>query len=96
MDWLLISGGGMEHDIVVHKPAVEIAVTGRNAREVLILERPFVQQFLPHSVVGREIDVLEKLTVEHRIYESRRFVRLYSDFGSFLSQAAECNAEGRN
>ena len=46
---------------------------------MLRLERPFIDELLPHSVVRREIDVLEQLSIQHRVDVPRRFSGLHLD-----------------
>ena len=67
LEWLLVAGRGVEHHVIVHIPAVEVTVAWWNARILFRLERTFLNQFLPHTVVGTEIDMLEELSVEHLV-----------------------------
>ena len=61
---LFVTGWRMQYHVIIHKPAVEIAVTRMNARILLRLKRAFLYQFLPHAIIGTEIDVLKKLSIE--------------------------------
>ena len=83
----------MQDCIVVHEPAVEIAVTGRDAGVMFVFERAFIQKLLPYSVVCRKRDVFEKLAVEHRVYKSGRLVGLHVYLNPVLGKTAQCDAE---
>ena len=50
-----------------------------NARILLWLERTFLYEFLPHAIVGAEVDVFEQLSVEHLINDSSGLLALYLD-----------------
>jgi hypothetical protein len=67
----------MEDIVVIHVTSVKESVSRMDSRILLRLERAFIDKFLPHSVVGREIDVLEKLSIEHRIDSAGRLLRAY-------------------
>ena len=84
MDWLLVAGRRMEDILVIHMPAVKETVARMDARIMLGLERTFVDELLPNSVVGGEVDVLKELAVEHRIYLSRYSLGLDVDVDVFL------------
>ena len=51
-----------------------------DARKLLRFERAFLDEFLPHAIVGREIDVLEELAVEHLVDDARWTLALDADF----------------
>ena len=57
----------MKYHVIIHVPAVKIAVARRDAGILLRLKRSAVNQFLPDAIVGAEIDVLEQLSVQHLI-----------------------------
>ena len=76
---LLVARGRVEHVFLVHEPSVEITVPRRNAGIVLGLERPLIDEFLPYPVVRGEIDVLEQLSIQHRVDGTCRFPGLYLD-----------------
>ena len=93
-DRLLVARRGMQHRVVGGEPSVEISVPRRDSRIVLRLERPFVDEFLPHTVVRGEIDVLEELSVQHRVDVPGRLPGLHLD--GHLSPGHPAHEERRN
>ncbi len=63
----------MKNLFVISKTPVKISVAWRNAREMFRLKGAFKDEFLPHAVIGREINVLKKLTIQKRINLSCHF-----------------------
>lgn len=55
-----------------------------NARILLWLKRTLLYEFLPHTIVGTEIDVLEELSIEHLINDASRLLALHRDGILFL------------
>ena len=71
LERLLVTGRRMKHHIIVHKPPVEVTVTRMNAGILFRFEGSFLYKFLPDTIVGTEIDMLEELSIEHLIDDSR-------------------------
>ena len=76
---LFVTGRRMQYHVIIHEPSVEIAIARMDARILLRLERALLYQFLPHAVVGTEIDVLEELAVEHLVDDARGLTALHAD-----------------
>ena len=57
----------MKDILIIGEPAVKIPVTRMDTGKLLGLERTLEYQFLPHTIVGRKIDVLKKLTIQKRV-----------------------------
>ena len=69
----------MKHLVVIHEPTIEIAVAWMNARILLRFERTFLNEFLPNTIVGTEIDVFEELSIEHLVNDARGLLALHGN-----------------
>ena len=78
-DGLFIACRGVQHRILVSKPAVEIPVPRRDTGVMLRFERPAVHQLLPHAVVRGKINMLEQLPIQHWVDVPGRLPGLHPD-----------------
>ncbi len=86
----------MKHPLIIHEPAVKIAVARRDAGKVFRLERTFVNQLLPHSVVGRKVDVFEQLAIQHLVNDTAWTAALHIYLILLLCSGSDTNGYCRN
>ena len=64
--------------LVMHHPALEVD-GWMDARILLRFEGTFLNQFLPHTIVGTKIDMLKELSIEHLVDHARGFPTIDCD-----------------
>ena len=84
----------MKDLFLIHIPSVEIAVARSDAGIMLRFEGALVDQLLPYTVVGGEIDMLEQLSVQHGVDLARRGFGVYVNGCLFLRRGGKDKGHG--